>query len=140
MQILDLCAGTGSISFEFLSRGYGHVTAVDNHPLSMRHIQKLSKDLNCGAELSTVKADVLKFLHAGSHTSYDLIFADPPYIFGKYDEMIKLVFSGNWLQEDGVLIVEHGKETSLEHITEFQFSRIYGNVHFSFFKKPMDDE
>lgn len=139
MQILDLCAGTGSISFEFLSREYGQVTAVDNHPICLRHLHQLSKQLNCGNDLITIKSDVIKFLQGTNHTTYDLIFTDPPFNFGKYDELVQLVFSGDWLYEDGLLIVEHGKETSLEHITEFQFSRIYGNVHFSFFEKPIDN-
>ena len=133
MRILDVCAGTGSISFEFLSRECGQITAVDQNHLCVRHLLKMAEHFNCKNHIVAVKSEVLKFLEQKGQ-SYDLIFADPPYDFKGYETLIRLVFQGGWLDENGVLIVEHGKETSLEHITHFQFMRIYGNVRFSFFE------
>ncbi|HIP32143.1 MAG TPA: 16S rRNA (guanine(966)-N(2))-methyltransferase RsmD [Crocinitomicaceae bacterium] len=133
MEVLDLCAGTGNISIEFLSRECGTVVAVDNNYNCIRYIKSMGAKFDCNDKLSAVKSDVLKFLNK-SEKQFDLIFADPPYAYKHHAEIAEIVFQKNKLKEDGVLIIEHGKETSLENITHFQFMRTYGNVHFSFFE------
>lgn len=138
MRILDLCAGTGSIGFEFLSRECGQVTAVDQNHLCVRHLLKMAEHFDCKANITAVKSEILRFLEQNGQ-AYDLIFADPPFDFKAYETLIQLVFQGDWLAENGVLIIEHGKETSLEHITHFQFMRIYGNVRFSFFEITVEE-
>ena len=132
MEILDLCAGTGNIAMEFLSRELGNVLAVDSNFNCVRHIKTMSHKFGCEKELKVLKSDVLKFL-GKTEKSFDLIFADPPYAYEHHTEIINTVFERNLLNKDGVLVMEHGKETSLENITQFKFVRIYGGVHFSFF-------
>lgn len=133
LHILDLCSGTGNISIEFLSREAGDVTAVDQNFNCVRHLHKIAKELQCEDVLTIVKADILKFLNkTGQH--FDLIFADPPYAYTEHEEIARIVFERGILNENGILIIEHGKHTSLEHITQFRFTRIYGNVCFSFFQ------
>lgn len=134
LAILDLCCGTGSISIEFLSREAGNVTSVDSNFNCIRHLKKLSVELGCQSELTVIKADIIKFL-SKTDQQFDIIFADPPFVKTFHREIIDLVFSRELLNENGILIVEHGKETSLEDITHFQFLRKYGNVVFSFFQK-----
>lgn len=134
LNILDLCAGTGNISFEFLSREAGTVTAVDIHLNSLRFVRKNAEEMKVEQDIRTVRMDILHFLKL-TEEQYDIIFADPPYAYGKYEDLINLVFNRELLTENGILIVEHGKETKLDHITQFDFIRTYGNVNFSFFSK-----
>lgn len=133
MEILDLCAGSGNISIEFLSRECGTIVAVDSNYNCIRHIKSMAAKFDCTDKLHAIKSDVIKFL-TNSEKKFDLIFADPPYAYDKHAEIINLVFEKEKLNEGGLLIIEHGRETSLENITHFQFERIYGNVHFSFFE------
>lgn len=136
LEILDLCAGTGSISMEFLSREAGHVTAVDSNYNCVRHIQTMAREFNCEDEIVVVKSDILRFLEK-TQKQFDIIFADPPYAYAQHEKIVEIVYERSLLKENGILIVEHGKETSLENITHFDFLRTYGNVYFSFFKsKP----
>lgn len=132
LSILDLCAGTGNISFELISREAGYVTAVDNNFNCVRHIRQLAKSFEVDDVLHAVKADAVKFLESTGET-YDLIFSDPPYEASFYREMVQTVFERNLLKEDGVLIIEHGKRTDLSELPHYQQSRGYGNVVFSFF-------
>lgn len=134
LEILDLCAGTGNISFEFLSREAGFVTSVDNNLNCVRHINEIAKTLECTDEIEVLKVDILKYVR-GTTKQFDLIFADPPYAYKEYDALIETIFERELLYENGILIVEHGKETNLENKTHFSFSRKFGNVYFSFFKK-----
>ena len=133
LKILDLCFGTGNISVEFLSREAGTVTAVDSNFNCVRHLKKVCNDLDCANEITILKSDMLKFLEKTSE-KYDLIFTDPPFANKDHDKIVETVFDRDLLNEDGLLIIEHGKETNLENITHFQFSRKYGNVVFSFFQ------
>lgn len=133
LDILDLCSGTGNISIEFLSREAGVVTAVDQNYNCIRHLSKVSRELGCNEDITIIKSEIIKFLKR-CEQKFDIIFADPPYAFKDYEEMIDLVFERELLKENGILIVEHGKETDLSHKTHFDFIRTYGNVCFSFFK------
>ena len=132
LNILDLCFGSGSISIEFLSRESGKLTSVDQNYNCIKHLKKICHELQCIDEINIVKSELLKFL-SNTEDTYDIIFSDPPYEFEGHEQIHDITFSRNLLRKDGVLIIEHGKKTSLEHITHFQFMRIYGNVHFSFF-------
>ena len=133
LKILDLCAGTGNISIEFLSREAGTVLAIDKNYSAIKHMKSVVKELGCENEMTIYKAEIIKFLEK-TELKFDLIFADPPYTYEYHAKIAELVFERNILNEDGVLIIEHGRETKLEEVAHFDFSRMYGNVHFSFFE------
>lgn len=134
LRILDLCAGTGNISFEFISREAGTVTAVDSNFNCVRHIRNLAKSFEIEKEIAVVQSDIIKLL-GSTEAKYDIIFTDPPYEFPKYDEIVNLVFERDLLNEEGVLIIEHGKRTDLSVLPHFELARTYGNIVFSFFEK-----
>ena len=134
LAILDLCAGTGNISFEFLSREAGTVIAVDQNTRCLRHISETAKQLGITTGLTTLKDDIQRFVERTTDT-FDLIFADPPYAYSKHIDLVKTVFERDLLRSGGWLIVEHGRETKLNDLPFFEFVRSYGNVYFSFFIK-----
>lgn len=133
IDILDLCAGTGNLTFEFLSREYGRVTAIDSNYNCIRHIKSMGKQFGCKSELVAIKSDILKFLKQ-SVSSFDLIIADPPYAYEHYDQIVSIIFEKQMLNENGVLIIEHGKETNLSTLENYVKTKDYGNVFFSFFE------
>lgn len=133
LSILDLCAGTGNISIEFLSREAGKVIAVDKNYNCVKQIKTIAHKYECEKDIQVVKADILKFLDK-TNLTFDLIFADPPYLYEHHSKIAEIVFEKELLNKDGFLIIEHGRDTNLEDITHFQFLRIYGNVRFSFFQ------
>lgn len=133
LKILDLCSGTGNISLEFLSRGIAEVTAVDSHTNCLKFLQKNANSFGIKDQIITVKSDLISFIKSTNQT-FDIIFADPPFNFDKYSEIINLVFDRDLLKENGVLIVEHSKQKSFDSEHNFSFFRNYGNVTFSFFK------
>lgn len=139
LTILDLCAGTGSISIEFLSREAGNVVAVDQNYNCVKHIQTMAEKFECTDDLIVYKQEMLKFLEKTTQ-KFDLIFADPPYDYDNHQRIAELVFERGLLEEGGLLIIEHGKQTDLSAITHFDISRTYGNVHFSFFHTNDKDE
>ncbi len=132
-SVLDLFAGTGSVSYEFASRGAQSVTSVEINSVHHAFIKKSAKEL--GADnIFAVKANV--FLYLKSCTKqFDIIFSDAPYDLEGSEQVIDLVFSKDLLSEDGFLIFEHSKNIKfLDHPNYWQ-SRSYGSVQFSLFRK-----
>src|SRR5690606_4442043 len=76
VDVLDLCAGTGNVTFEIASRGAGRITAVDIHFKCIQYINSTARKLDL-VSVKGVRADVLKFI-ASCKDPFDFIFADPP--------------------------------------------------------------
>lgn len=133
LKVMDLFAGTGGISYEFISRGVQSVTCVESNLIHFKFITSVKKDLDM-QNLFPVKTDVYKFLDYNKEP-YSLIFADPPFDMAETDELPSLIFAGNHLTEDGVLVLEHSDKKDFSENEYFSEVRKYGKVHFSFFER-----
>lgn len=132
-DVLDLFAGTGSISYEFASRGCPKVITVEKDFRSFDFIRQTAKELKLDS-IRGVKSDVFNFLGRCSE-SFDIVFADPPYELENIAEIPDAVFKSKALKENGWFILEHGSNNLFNHISGFKEMRVYGNVHFSIFRK-----
>lgn len=139
LEILDLFAGTGNISYEFGSRGAAQVTAVDAHYGCVRFIQETSDSFEL--DIQAIKSDVFAYLER-SKSTYDIVFADPPYDIPIEDfkKIAQTVFSQELLNPDGLLIIEHSKHTKLDDCENYIETRHYGGNAFSFFELLESDE
>jgi len=137
LKVLDLFAGTGNISFEFASRGSDNITAVDADFGCIKFIKQIAQEFDFN--LAAIKSDVFKFLEK-NNTSYDIIFADPPYALDQatFEKIVTLIFDKELLQEDGMMVIEHSKYTKLDHMINFSFKKSYGGSFFSFFELNSD--
>lgn len=134
LKVLDLFSGTGSISYEFASRGTTNITAVDENYACIKFINQTAASYQM--PITTIKTDVFKFLET-TQQPYTLIFADPPYAISLEDfaKIPELVFNNCLLEDNGVLIVEHSKQTDLSKLKHFASQKSYGGCVFSFFEK-----
>ncbi|MDR1368981.1 MAG: RsmD family RNA methyltransferase [Dysgonamonadaceae bacterium] len=128
---LDLFAGTGSIGFEFLSRGCKEVICVEKDRFHHAFIQKVKGELKTES-LIAIKGDAFTFLNSCKQT-FDIIFADPPYALKDLSKIPELILSGNLLNSNGVFIMEHPKEYDFSKLPFFSQKRTYGAVNFSIF-------
>jgi 16S rRNA (guanine(966)-N(2))-methyltransferase RsmD len=131
IRVLDLFAGTGNISLEFLSRGAREVISVEQDRKLFEFMQRTSRELQ-ETGWRMVKSDVFPFLRA-HRSKYDIVFADPPFHMDAIDQIPALVLENELLEEDGLLIVEHQDKLDLSGLPGYQRTRKYGLVHFSFF-------
>lgn len=132
IQVLDLYAGTGNISYEFASRGAAQITAVDQNRFCIQFIQKTTAALELN--ITAIKEESQRFIEQNEN-KYDLIFADPPYEFQEKSYEILADRSQYLLKPEGLFILEHYKKIKLNHLKGFDFERVYGNNIFSFFVK-----
>ncbi len=132
-SVLDLFAGTGSVSYEFASRGAKSVTSVEINSVHHNFIRKSAAEL--GADnIFAVKANVFLYLKS-CRQQFDIIFSDAPYDLEGSEKVIDLVFEGDLLAEDGILIFEHSKNQKFDNHPNFWQSRSYGSVQFTLLKK-----
>ncbi len=132
LNVLDLFAGTGNISYEFCSRRVHKIKAIDKDEKCVRFIRQQKEKLGY-VQLEVIKAEVISYLQ-NVHERFDLIFADPPYAMSGITQIPQLIFGGHLLKSGGILIVEHGKELNLKTLTNFAEERNYGQSVFTFYK------
>ncbi len=132
VNVLDLFAGTGSISYEFASRGAPVVHLVEKNPNHMSFIRRMVDEMKFDS-IKPIHIDVKAFLKT-CRFKYDIVFADPPYDLTWLDTLPELVASSGVLREEGVFILEHPKDLSFSSHKLFFEHRNYGSVNFSFFR------
>jgi 16S rRNA (guanine(966)-N(2))-methyltransferase RsmD len=120
---LDLCAGSGAVGIEALSRGARHVTFVDRSRkmcgLIEANLDLLQVPENQTEVVMAEAADFLRRPPARQKSSrvelpWDLVFFDPPYA-ADYFTVLELFGSqtADLLAEDGLLVVEHHHKNQL---------------------------
>ena len=131
---LDLFAGTGAVTFEFLSRDCRTATAVEKASTQQRFIQKVAKEL--GADnLNLVRGDVLRYPE-GASRGFDIVFADPPYDMPGFAEIPGRILASKVVRPGTLVIVEHSKNHDFSSLPGFFDHRVYGSVNFSLFRVP----
>ncbi len=133
ISVLDLFAGTGNISFEFASRGAEEVISIETDPKCVKFIRGQAETLLFDS-MKVIRDDAHHFLSI-CKKKFDIVFADPPYDHKTTDNIHKLVFENDLLDNDGWLIIEHGAETKLDDLEGLFEKRRYGRVYFSMFAK-----
>tara|TARA_B100000427_G_scaffold324666_1_gene330186 strand:+ start:691 stop:1233 length:543 start_codon:yes stop_codon:yes gene_type:complete len=134
LVVLDLFAGSGNISYEFVSRGCKKIISIESNINCVNFIKKTKQKLNM-LNLDIQLSNVYTYLKK-SKMKYDIIFADPPYDYTKkdYQSIINLVFDRNLLMSSGILILEHSKNINFANNTRFFEQRKYGKVNFTLLK------
>ena len=132
VSVLDLFAGTGSISYEFSSRGANEVHMVEQDQKHIIGIKRIIRDTGLG-NIRVIHIDVRTYLKI-CKARYDIVFADPPYDLHWLEEIPDLVISSEVLKPDGFLVLEHPKKMNFSKHELFFEHRNYGGVNFSFFR------
>lgn len=133
LKVLDLFSGTGSVSYEFASRGASQVVLVDKDNYHIAFIKKTIDELHFD-NIKAVHIDVKAFLKTCDQ-KYDIVFADPPYDLPWLDTLPGLVAGAGVVNDEGIFILEHPKHMSFTKEPGFFEHRNYGGVNFSFFRK-----
>jgi 16S rRNA (guanine966-N2)-methyltransferase len=114
VRFLDLCAGTGAVGIEALSRGAAHVTFVDQSRKMCALIATNLRALGIAeadAEVLTSEAEAfVRRQLAKINEPFDIIFFDPPYA-SDYEQVLSHL--GGFVKDDCLVIVEHDKRNDL---------------------------
>ena len=134
LRVLDLFAGTGSISLEFLSRGAARVVSVEKDPRHYAFIRSMMHSLG-DAAACPLRADALRYIERSAE-AFDVVFADPPYALRELGELPDRVMGSRLLLPGGLFVLEHGRDHDFSSRPDFVEHRVYGSVNFSLFSVP----
>ena len=132
VQVLDLFAGTGSISYEFASRGCPLVHLAENYRPHLNFIQKVIRQLGL-EQLEAFYSDAFRIIR-NCATQYDIVFADPPYDMEGIENLPDMVFEYGIIAPKGWFILEHSRKLDFSDHPHFRKHRKYGNVNITFFE------
>jgi len=134
-RFLDLFAGSGVFSFEAVSRGAASSTAIEQDRRSVAAIAQLAKEWN--VPVTAIAADVFAEIPrlAGR---FDIVYADPPYSFGRYDDLLAAIDGGVALGAEAIVAIEHQRRTEPFTIETKQLKQVrraeYGEVWITLFE------
>jgi len=128
-RVLDLCAGSGALGIEAVSRGAASADLVEIAPQSLRAIRHNLELLGAGDAIRVHRQDALRFIADLEAGAYDVAFADPP-----YDIEMAPAIAERWLAVPfaTVLGVEHRRTERLPGDGE---RRQYGQTAITFYRR-----
>jgi 16S rRNA (guanine966-N2)-methyltransferase len=128
-RVLDLCAGSGALGIEAVSRGAASADLVEIAPPSLRAIQDNIQLLGAEEAIHVHRKDALRFIEGLDAGAYDVAFADPPYDVGMASAIAE-----RWLAVPfaSVLGIEHRRDESLPGDGE---RRKYGQTAITFYRR-----
>ncbi len=139
---LDLCAGTGAVGFEALSRGASPVVLVERDRAALAVIAKNVERLGLEAapELRVVRAELGAWLRGPGPAELGpagVIFLDPPYEERRQRTWLAALAEGPLVGEDTLLVLEHrtGRDPELPGLA-LAWSKSYGDSTLRAMSRP----
>lgn len=131
--VLDLFSGSGALGLEAYSRGAKKVVFIDNDKDSIRLTKSNIAKLRVPTENYEIyQTEYFIALKKLENRRFDIVFADPPYASGYFDNILEHVKKYNILNESGIMVVEHDSKTVVENEDYFVDCRKMGNTAVSF--------
>ena len=112
-RVLDLCAGTGAVGLEALSRGAAAVTAIENDARAVALARRNAEACGVTADYTIQTGDVLTALpRLATAGPFDIIYLDPPYAFARTREVLEV--AARLLHSEGLLVLERATRVEPE--------------------------
>ena len=115
---LDLCAGSGAIGIEALSRGAKRAYFVENGREACSCIQKNLHTTHFEEEAVLLKQDVLSALRHIHEKEVDIIYADPPYEARTVHDILRALADTGYVTDRTLIIVESSLDTDFSYLEE----------------------
>lgn len=124
-KVLDLYCGTGSLSFEAISRGAQSATLIDNDLDHLNLCKQTAEELGIITNLAFLRCNATNLPYASKR--YNLVFMDPPYQGHYIAKSLKSLHKSIWLEENALIIIDLDKRYEYELPKNFTLldERIY---------------
>ncbi len=138
---LDLFAGSGQIGIEALSRGADSVYFFEPDRGAFQTLQKNLTHIKADGRAKPYPAPYARLASVFPKPRFDLVYIDPPYQSGAYEEALKFLVEGGYLHDGSTVICEaEAKEPLPERVGFLSDSpRRYGRVALHVYRKKEDE-
>jgi len=128
--VLDICAGSGALGIEALSRGATRATFMEEDRRALTALEKNLQDCKLLAVSEVLAGDALRRLASWQpKQKVSLVFCDPPYHSDLYEPILTRLGSVGWLTPEAIIVVEHHKDTDISGV--YGQLRSYRRVSYS---------
>ncbi|SKA81344.1 16S rRNA (guanine(966)-N(2))-methyltransferase RsmD [Desulfobaculum bizertense] len=140
-HVLDLFAGSGSLTFEALSRGAVRGVLMEKNRKAAACISENGKSLGLrGSRVRVVAKDLFKVLNTVPDKPFSLVFIDPPYGKDLLEPALVKAIANGWIAEDAFVLaeVESGLELDADAVSPFLETltdKLYGQTRIIVWKK-----
>jgi 16S rRNA (guanine(966)-N(2))-methyltransferase RsmD len=117
-RVLDICAGSGAVAIEALSRGASEAVLIDQSRAACKIILENLQAIGLIDEARVMNRDALaaiKQLEIEARL-FDIIFFDPPYASPLYSQMMNQLASSSIVHAEAILVVEHHIKNPIEPV------------------------
>lgn len=148
-SFLDVCAGTGAVGIEALSRGARSATFIERDEAALDVLRQNLLMVVGAAGTATDRSQVIRVIEADLSTAlallsreegrFDVIFLDPPYGGGELRGALRLIREGDLAAPDGSIVAEHDSADpppTDERLLLLRTAR-YGRAALSFYGSPV---
>ncbi len=118
---LDLCSGSGVMGCEALIRGASHVVAVEKDArtaaICRENLELVASNDACEATVNVIRRDLLSWLKQGcpeSERRFSIVYFDPPYASGLYQQVLEVLERGHWVSPKGLVVCEYARREVIE--------------------------
>ena len=127
---LDLYSGSGAMGIEALSRGCSFMTFVDQNKIAIETTKKNLSSLNIkNAEVLYMTDETAIKGFINDKKEFDILFLDPPYKEGKYEEIISLFIKNDLLSKNAIIVIESDRDVLVnEEYYERRRDYKYGEI------------
>jgi 16S rRNA (guanine(966)-N(2))-methyltransferase RsmD len=137
-RVLDICAGTGSLGIEALSRGAMSCCFIEENRNALSALRRNLSSTHLAERSDTLAVEVHKALRhlAARNTRFDLVFFDPPYDSGLYVTVPAALSDLFLIAPGGVLIAEGATRNVMPEQTGRLVKndrRVYGDTALEFY-------
>jgi 16S rRNA (guanine(966)-N(2))-methyltransferase RsmD len=136
-RFADLFAGTGAVGLEALSRGAARALFLEKNPRCVEAIRANAANLGAG-ERAVIVAGAVQTqwpCAAAEYGPFDLVFADPPYAYGDWDRLFKMLVQERvGLAERAIVVVEHARRCPLPAAFPAWKEKAFGETELGFYQ------
>ena len=113
ISVLDFFAGVGSFGLECVSRGSRNIKFFENHPQTIKILEKNIINLKCEDYVEILKTDILKIQDFQSFfdKKFEIIFMDPPYKENNTNLILDKIINSKILKRNGIIIIHRHKKS-----------------------------
>jgi 16S rRNA (guanine966-N2)-methyltransferase len=132
-RCLDLCAGTGALGLEALSRGAAETVFVEKSRTAARVLRENIATLESASAI-VHESDALEFLQRADGRKFDIVFLDPPFAADMLGDLCRLLAETCVLESDARIYLEEDRaspETPLPEGWQVIKTKSAGNVRYS---------
>lgn len=138
-RVLDLCAGTGAVGIEALSRGARWVTFVEHDRRALALIEANLRKCQVSEGYTIERRDARADAAPYRGGPFDIVFLDPPYVQRSLDPWLRAAAAA--VAADGVIVLEHASRVAspvvLDGLTRTR-SLVQGDSTLSFYAAAPD--